>query len=106
MKRVLILSGALSLFVIGTFIYSCKKDETEKEKEVISSFSYVVDANNFKKVSFTNESQNYSTVTWDFDDGSAVLTEVNTTHVFPIGLLSARPALSLFSMYSVSCRLP
>lgn len=81
MKKILILSTALLLVVLLAFMNSCKKDE--EEADVIASFTYVVDVNDFTKVVFTNESQNAATYSWDFDDGSAVSTEVNPTHIFP-----------------------
>jgi PKD repeat protein len=81
MKRVLIFGAGLLLLALVLFINSCKKDEPTPD--VIASFTYVLDANDFKTVIFTNESQNYTTVTWDFDDGSATSSEVNPTHTFP-----------------------
>lgn len=81
MKRVVIFGASLLLLVLVTFINSCKKDNPPPD--VIASFTYVLDANDFKTAIFTNESQNYTTVTWDFDDGSATSSEVNPTHTFP-----------------------
>jgi len=43
---------ALLLIVVGTQI-SCKDED---EPEVLSSFTYAVDATDFKKVTFTNSS--------------------------------------------------
>ncbi len=81
MKKTLLFSTGFLLLVLVTFISSCKEDEPEDD--VIASFTFTVDANDYKKVVFTNESQNYATVTWDFDDGSAMSTEVSPTHTFP-----------------------
>ena len=81
MKKALIFSSGLFFLLLIVFINSCKKDEPEEE--VIASFTYAQDAVDFKTVVFTNESQNYGTLTWDFDDGSATSNEVNPTHTFP-----------------------
>jgi PKD repeat protein len=81
MKKTLLLSAGLFLLVLVLFVSSCKKDE--EEPDVIASFTYVLDVNDFKTAIFTNESQNYSTVSWDFDDGSALSADVNPTHTFP-----------------------
>ena len=81
MKKTLIFGTSLLLLVLVTFINSCKKDEPEAD--VIASFTYAPDANDFKTIIFTNESQNYSLVSWNFDDGSDLSSEVNPTHTFP-----------------------
>jgi len=57
---------------------SCSKDE---EKEVLAGFTYQVDQVNFLKVTFTNTSQNYTTVNWNFGDGQTS-TEVNPVHTY------------------------
>jgi PKD repeat protein len=74
-------SWAVLLLLIVPLIFSCKKDEAEPD--VIASFTYAQDASNFLLYTFTNTSQNYSTVSWNFGDGSAAATEVNPTHTFP-----------------------
>lgn len=67
------------LAVVGMIsMSSCKKD---KEAEVLASFSYTADASNFLKIQFTNESQNYESVTWDFGD-DATSTEANPSHIY------------------------
>ncbi len=81
MKKALIYGTGILLLVLVTFMNSCKKDEPEPD--VIASFTFAVDANDFRTIIFTNESQNFSAVSWDFDDGSAASTEVNPTHTFP-----------------------
>lgn len=65
------------LFVV-TAIVSCKKDKLE----VISGFSYVVDATDFQKVTFTSAAQNAASISWDFGDGSAASTESNPVHLY------------------------
>lgn len=70
--------AVLLLLVIPLVFSSCKKD---KEAEVIASFTYTQDAGNFLKFTFTNASQNYSTVSWNFGD-SQTSTEVNPSHTY------------------------
>lgn len=59
-------------------VHACKKEDV---LDIISGFSYKVDATNFLKVSFTNASQNYASVNWDFGDGTSS-TEVNPVHTY------------------------
>ena len=70
-------TGLLFLLFVGLSIVSCKKDP----KEVISGFTYQVDATDFKKVAFTNASQNAKTFSWDFGDGSTS-TDQNPVHTY------------------------
>jgi PKD repeat protein len=78
MKRILLLSAAMFLMAL-TFWTSCKEEE---EAQVVASFTFTVDAVDFMKVTFTNESQNYSLVSWDFGDGSAASAEINPGHTY------------------------
>lgn len=80
MKRPIKLSWALLLILAVTLVSSCKKDKSEPE--VIASFSSKVDAADFMKIVFTNESKNFESVSWDFGDGSALSTEENPTHTY------------------------
>lgn len=67
------------LLLLGLFwVAACKK---EKAPEVISGFTFAVDAADFRKVTFTNASQNYTSVSWDFGDGSNS-SEVNPVHTY------------------------
>lgn len=83
MKNTLLNSRWLSIMAIALLIQviSCKTDDPAPE--VISSFTFVVDAADFKKLTFTNTSQNYSTSSWDFGDASAKSTDTNPVHIFP-----------------------
>lgn len=67
----------LMVITLG-IVSSCKKD---KELEVISGFTFTIDQTDFKKVSFTNASQNFSELSWDFGDGSTS-TEENPVHTY------------------------
>lgn len=67
----------LALLLVGTAIVSCKKDKLE----TIAGFSFKVDAADYKKVVFTNASQNYDSVSWDFGDGNTS-TEINPEHIY------------------------
>ncbi|MCB9272661.1 MAG: PKD domain-containing protein [Lewinellaceae bacterium] len=82
MKKLLRASWLILLLpTFLTVVSSCHKDDDDVE--VISGFSYTVDQDDFKKVHFTNASQNYSDVEWDFGDGSAVSNEENPVHTYP-----------------------
>jgi PKD repeat protein len=80
MKRIMKLSWALMLLLSVAFVSSCKDDESEPE--VIASFSYAVDAADFMKVTFTNESKEFKSLSWDFGDASALSTETNPVHTY------------------------
>lgn len=71
---------AIMLLAIATQLGSCKKDDPDPD--VIASFTFQADATDFKKVQFTNESQNYSALLWNFGDGSATSTEANPLHTY------------------------
>ncbi len=70
--------AVLLLLVIPLIYSSCKKEE---EAEVIASFTFQLDASDYKLVKFTNTSQNYSTVSWAFGDGTTS-TEVSPEHTY------------------------
>lgn len=80
MKKTLRISLALLLTVLLVPFTSCKKDDPEPD--VIASFTFAVDATDYKKVTFTNESQNFSALSWNFGDNSAVSTETNPVHTY------------------------
>ena len=79
MKKISPYFWLLALAVVAAQLVSCKKDP---EPEVIAGFTYQVDASDFRKVTFTNASQNYSRVIWDFGDGSATVTDENPVHTY------------------------
>jgi PKD repeat protein len=80
MKKTMFLSAALMVMALFTLMTSCKKDDPDPE--VIASFTFAIDAQDFKKVTFTNESQNFSALSWNFGDNSAVSTETNPVHTY------------------------
>ncbi|MCC7318693.1 MAG: PKD domain-containing protein, partial [Bacteroidales bacterium] len=80
MKKTLRISLALLLTVLLVPFTSCKKDEPDPD--VIASFTFKVDETDYKKVAFTDASQNYSALSWNFGDASAVSTEKNPVHVY------------------------
>ena len=79
MKKSILLTGLLIFLSVIVVMVSCKKDE---EKDVIASFTYSVDSTDFLKVTFTNRSSNFSALSWNFGDGSAVSTETNPVHTY------------------------
>lgn len=79
MKKVLPIQLPL-LLLLGLFmVTACKKDP---KPEVIAGFTFKVDAADFRKVTFTNASQNYTAVSWDFGDATSVSSEVNPVHTY------------------------
>ena len=80
MKRSISLAGALFFLLVLTQLISCKKDE--EDPDVIASFTFQVDAADFMKVAFTNQSTNFSALSWNFGDNSATSAETNPVHTF------------------------
>lgn len=81
MKKLSQLKWVLAVLLIATQFISCKKDDPA-DPEVIASFTFQVDATDFMKVAFTNTSQNYSALSWNFGDNSAASTEVSPVHTY------------------------
>ncbi len=105
MKSTLKLSWALIIILLVSFVSSCKEDE--QEPDVMSSFTFTVDATDFKKVTFTNESKNFQSVSWDFGDNSALSTENNPVHTYAgegqyVVKLTAISPSSIKDVYSVT----
>ena len=80
MKNVSKYSWAMLILMALVMVSSCKKKETTPA--VIASFIYKVDAVDFTKVTFTNQSQNYVAVSWNFGDNTPVSNLVNPVHSF------------------------
>ncbi len=80
MKQLLPIKWLFAVLAVAAFAVSCNKDD--EPIEVISGFSYTIDPANFLKVNFTNASSNFSSLSWDFGDGSAVSTESNPSHTY------------------------
>ena len=82
MKKTISLTGMLYFLLVLTLFVSCKKDE-EEDPDVIASFTYsVADPLDYKTVTFTNQSQNFSALQWNFGDNTATVTETNPVHTF------------------------
>jgi len=79
MKRTINLTGVVFFLLMLTQIISCKKDE--EKPDVIASFTFQVDTIDFKKVTFTNLSSNFSTLSWNFGD-AATSVEENPVHIY------------------------
>lgn len=74
------LTGVVFFLLMLTQIISCKKEE--KDPDVIASFTFQVDAVDFMKVAFTNQSSNFSALLWNFGDNTTSA-EANPVHTFP-----------------------
>lgn len=70
----------LVLLLAGSIFTACKKDDDKQE--VIAGFTFTVDENDFRKVTFTNTSQNYESLSWNFGDNSTPSAEVNPVHIY------------------------
>ncbi|MCK9206207.1 MAG: PKD domain-containing protein [Salinivirgaceae bacterium] len=81
MKKLFRLSQIVLLFLAFSNLVSCKDDDPEEEN-VIASFTFQVDEEDYKTVSFTSASQNYATLSWNFGDESALSSEVNPVHTY------------------------
>jgi len=79
MKNVSKFSWVFYLMLVIPLVMSCKKKTTEPD--VISSFTYLVDATNYKKVAFTSTSQNFASLLWNFGDATTA-TEANPVHTY------------------------
>jgi PKD repeat protein len=80
MKKTISLTGMIFFLLVLTQLISCKKEE--EQPDVIASFTSQVDAVDFKKVTFTNQSQNFSALSWNFGDNTAESTEANPVHTY------------------------
>ncbi|NTW23482.1 MAG: PKD domain-containing protein [Lentimicrobium sp.] len=69
--------GVLSMI---TFV-SCKDEEEDPPANPIASFQFAVSTTNFLEVTFTNFSQNATSYSWNFGDGTSS-TETSPTHTY------------------------
>ncbi len=79
MKNLVRNSALLMLMAALGFFFSCKDDDKAK---VIAGFDYEIDANDYRTVHFTNKSQEFVELSWNFGDGSSLSTEANPVHQF------------------------
>ena len=70
----------LILLMAGSMFTGCKKNEDKPD--VIAGFTYAVDDNDYRKVTFTNSSKNYESVSWNFGDNTALSAEINPVHIY------------------------
>lgn len=73
---------SVSLLMTAVLFTSCNDDDDDDPVATpVASFQYVIDANDFLNVTFTNFSQNASSYEWDFGDGNSS-TEENPSHTY------------------------
>ena len=74
------------LFLATIMFTGCKNDDDDDTdtdtEEVTARFTSKVDADNYLKYTFTNESLNATTYSWDFGDKSEKSTDENPTYTF------------------------
>lgn len=80
MRNTVKLIMAVLFFVAIVHNISCKKEKADLE--VLASFTYQLDSMDYKNILFTSYSKNYTSLSWDFGDGSEISTEVNPIHTF------------------------
>jgi len=72
--------GLAALLLIS--VWSCKDDDPPVTPDApIASFQFVISADNFLEVTFTNFSKNSSSYSWNFGDGNAS-TDENPVHIY------------------------
>jgi PKD repeat protein len=60
----------------------CSCDCDDPKPEVIANFTFEKDADDYRKVTFTNTSENYESLSWNFGDGTDASAEENPVHIF------------------------
>lgn len=82
MKQLFKIQWAVLLLLFISLISACKK---EKEDDVISGFTYIIDSSDFRKVTFTsfaNSVKGSPEILWDFGDGATMAGEENPVHTY------------------------
>jgi len=76
----LLRNAALLLLVVAVGLnQSCKKDD---KSNVTAGFTFEIDAADFRTVHFTNTSTDFAALSWNFGDGSPLVTDLNPSHTF------------------------
>jgi PKD repeat protein len=86
-KNRLWLYPAILLGIVSLTIIACNEDEPVKKNAASFSAtvgSFKITAPTGIQVTFTNTSENATTFSWDFGDGSALSTEESPTHVYDL----------------------
>lgn len=74
--------GILTAFLAVGFITSCNEDKDDPVADVVASFQFEVNADNFLQVDFTNASSvNASSYSWDFGDSNSS-TDESPSHTY------------------------
>jgi PKD repeat protein len=76
--------SSLKLLAMLFIVSSCGGDEEEPVIVVpaVANFSFVIDATDKGKVTFTNSSTDATSVSWNFGDGTAASTDSNPVHTY------------------------
>ncbi len=85
MKYIFKIGGGIIFFLIIAQHVSCKKDSNPPpppEEEVIAGFTFAFNTSDKRVVTFTNTSQNFKTLAWDFGDNSGISIEINPVHIY------------------------
>lgn len=72
------------IFITGGLV-SCEEDDRPRAALTVLDFDFSAEEVNTLKVSFTNESENAASYSWDFGDGSGLVTDENPTHQYVKG---------------------
>ncbi len=74
---------SLTFLILGQSL-GCKQDnpDPEPEPKVFADFSYAFNTSDLRIVTFTNKSQNFKSLAWDFGDSTSISNEVNPVHIY------------------------
>jgi len=76
----------LALGILSVVAVSCKEkdpiDDTPTTVDPIAAFRFEIDATDFLKVTFKNDSKNATAYSWNFGDESAASTETDPIHTY------------------------
>jgi len=80
MLRIVNQRWLLTMLTITFLVFSC--DDEPEPGDVVASFQLQKDPADYAKVTFTNFSLNFKSLSWDFGDGTAAVTEENPVHTY------------------------
>lgn len=74
--------SSFKLMAILFVVFACGEDDETPVPAPVANFTFAIDATDKGKVTFTNTSENATSVSWNFGDGSAASTTANPVHTY------------------------